>query len=233
MKIAVYNLADFPIGKHNVRDSRLDELDKFIKAKKKTYLQVEIVGPDNLLEADAILVSPESRTDLILKDLEFIETRLGRSENPQEKELLAKLKSILEKEIFVFQARLNSQEQQAISGYSLLTNRPVVVADAKDLENKDALLLRALKESGYICFFTGGERESRAWLIKQGTTAWEAAGEIHSDIQKGFIRAEIISFTDFIQLGGETKAKQAGKLRLEQKDYLMQDGDFTTFRFNR
>ncbi len=233
MKIAVFNLPDFPVGKHNVRDARLDQLDKLVRAKKKTYLQVEIVGQDAVLEADVILVAEDSRSDLILKDLEFVETRLGRSEEEQEKVILGKLKSILAKEEFIFQAGLSDTEKQTIAGYSLLTKRPVVVAQAKDLEDKDGLLLRVLKESGYISFFTGGEKESRAWLIRQGTTAWEAAGVIHSDIQKGFIRAEIISFADFIQAGGETPAKQAGKLRLEQKDYVMQDADFTTFRFNK
>ena len=68
---------------------------------------------------------------------------------------------------------------------------------------------------------------------KKGISAWEAAGTIHSDIQKGFIRAEIINFNDFIQAGGESQAKQAGKMRLEPKDYIMQDTDLVNFRFNK
>jgi ribosome-binding ATPase YchF (GTP1/OBG family) len=90
-----------------------------------------------------------------------------------------------------------------------------------------------VKEAGYISFFTAGEKETRAWLIKAGTTAWEAAGAVHSDIQKGFIRAEIIAFGDFVAAGSEAAAKQAGKLRLENKDYRMQDADWTNFRFNK
>ena len=76
-------------------------------------------------------------------------------------------------------------------------------------------------------------RASRAWPIRKGTTAWEAAGTIHSDIQKGFIRAEIISFADFLAAGGETQAKRAGKLRLELKQYVVQDYDLVNFRFNK
>jgi len=95
------------------------------------------------------------------------------------------------------------------------------------------LLSRAVSEGGYISFFTTGEKETRAWLIRKGTTAWEAAGAIHSDIQQGFIRAEIIGFDDFIKCGGENQAKQAGKQRLEQKDYVMQDTDLVNFRFNK
>ena len=103
----------------------------------------------------------------------------------------------------------------------------------EELEDLGTLLARVLAESKYICFLTVGDKENRSWLIKQNTTAWEAAGAIHSDIQQGFIRAEIISFADFIACGGETQSKQAGKMRLEQKDYVMQDGDLANFRFNK
>jgi ribosome-binding ATPase YchF (GTP1/OBG family) len=78
-----------------------------------------------------------------------------------------------------------------------------------------------------------GGKENRAWLIKQGSTAWEAAGTIHSDMQKGFIRAEIIGYGDFIVAGGETEAKRAGKQRLEIKTYVMQDYDLVNFRFTK
>lgn len=84
-----------------------------------------------------------------------------------------------------------------------------------------------------MSFFTTGEKETRSWLIKKGSTAWDASGAIHSDIQQGFIRAEIISFDDFMQHKGETGAKQAGKMRLEQKEYIMQDCDLANFRFNK
>ena len=84
-----------------------------------------------------------------------------------------------------------------------------------------------------ISFLTVGGKENRAWAIRVGTTAWEAAGSIHTDIQKGFIRAEIISFADCIAAGGETQAKHANKLRLETKTYVMQDYDLTNFRFSK
>lgn len=233
MKISVFSIPEINLGKYNIKDSRLDEVDKISKAKKKTYIQVELVNEDAVLEADLILALKDSSADVILKDLEFVETRLSRCEEESEKILLNKLKSILEKEQFIFEAGINDEEKKAISRYGLLTAKKIVLAEKKDLDNIDGLLFRAIKESGFISFFTTGERETRAWLIKNGTTAWEAAGSIHSDIQRGFIRAEIISFDDFIQSGGEPQAKQAGKLRIEQKDYIMQDGDLTNFRFNK
>ncbi len=86
---------------------------------------------------------------------------------------------------------------------------------------------------GYITFLTAGEKEVRAWTIRRGSTAREAAGAIHSDIEKGFIRAEVLSWRDFEEVGGDFKrAKERGLLRLEGKDYVVRDGDIITFRFN-
>jgi len=81
-------------------------------------------------------------------------------------------------------------------------------------------------------YFTAGEKEVRAWTIPVGATAPEAAGVIHTDFQKGFIRAEVIAYADYIACGGEPGAKEAGKWRLEGKDYIVQDGDVIHFRFN-
>jgi GTP-binding protein YchF len=85
---------------------------------------------------------------------------------------------------------------------------------------------------GLQSFLTAGPKESRAWTIKKGATAPEAAGVIHTDFQKGFIKAQIVSFDDLVELGSEAAAKAAGKLRLEGKDYVMRDGDVVEFRFN-
>lgn len=233
MKIAVCAIAGLSPGKHQIKDSRLDEVDHITKAKKKTYLQVDVVGEDAVLDAEAIIVAKDSAADLVLRDLEFVETRLSRATQEEEKALLAKLKAHLEKEEFLFTAPLSAEEQQLLTAYSVVTSRPVITATEADIAEPNSLLARALKEGGYLSFFTTGEKETRAWLIKKGTSAWEAAGVIHSDIQRGFIRAEIISFNDFISCGGETAAKQAGKLRLEQKEYLMQDADLANFRFNK
>mgnify|MGYP000243872542 FL=1 len=83
-----------------------------------------------------------------------------------------------------------------------------------------------------ITFFTAGPKEARAWTVRDGAKAPEAAGVIHSDFQRGFIRAETISFDDYINNQGEAGAKDAGKLRIEGSDYLVKDGDVFHFRFN-
>lgn len=85
---------------------------------------------------------------------------------------------------------------------------------------------------GLISYFTAGVKEVRAWTIRRGDSAPVAAGVIHKDFEKGFIRAETISYEDFIKHGGESKAKEAGALRVEGKEYIVQDGDIMHFRFN-
>lgn len=233
MKISVFAIPGISPGKQNVKDTRLDQADKLVSAKKKTYVQVELVGEDGALDADVIITVKDRCADLILRDLDFVETRLSRNPDPKEGALLQKLKSALEKEEFISSLGLSSEEKELISGFGLFTLKPVAVVDNNELEDLGALLFKVLNLSGFISFLTVGDKENRAWLIKKGTTAWEASGAIHSDIQKGFIRAEIISFADFIQAGGETQAKQAGKMRLEPKEYIMQDGDLASFRFSK
>ena len=83
-----------------------------------------------------------------------------------------------------------------------------------------------------MSFLTAGEPEVRAWTIKKGTKAPEAAGKIHSDIQRGFIKAEIVSFDDLMREGSMVAAKEKGLVRSEGKEYIMQDGDIVLFKFN-
>jgi len=120
------------------------------------------------------------------------------------------------------------------------------VAQLDDLEERMEFLqglgleetgLSRVIRAGYdlldlITFFTVGPKETRAWTVSRGATAPEAAGRIHSDFQKGFIRAETIGFDDYIAHSGEQGAKEAGRMRQEGRDYVVRDGDVMLFRFN-
>jgi hypothetical protein len=90
----------------------------------------------------------------------------------------------------------------------------------------------AYKLLGLITFYTAGPKEARAWTVHKGAKAPEAAGEIHSDFERGFIRAETIAYDDFLKFGGEAGARDAGRLRSEGKEYVVNDGDVLLFRFN-
>ena len=96
----------------------------------------------------------------------------------------------------------------------------------------DKLIRAAFSLLGLMTFLTAGPDESRAWTIKKNTTAPKAAGKIHTDFEKGFIRAEIVSYDDLISAGSVAAAREKGRVRLEGKDYIMQDGDIVNFRFN-
>ena len=119
------------------------------------------------------------------------------------------------------------------------------IAEMDDDEKKDFLEMEGVEEPGLNrliraaykllgleTFFTAGGKETRAWTFKRGTRAPQAAGIIHSDFERGFIRAEVMSFADLDEYGSPAKVKEAGKLRLEGKDYVMQDGDIVEFRLN-
>jgi hypothetical protein len=233
MKICVIGIPGINLGKCNIKDPRLDEADRLVEAKKKTYVQVDVVGEEEVQDADAVLVHADRQPDLILQDLEFVETRLGREPQPGELSALQKFKVRLESEQVLYGADLTPEESEATAAYRFATNKPITIAKPADLEDLDALMVRAYQQSDYISFLTVGGKENRAWPVRKGLTAWEAAGAIHTDIQKGFIRAEIISFEDFSSNGGETQAKRAGKQRLETKQYIMQDYDVVNFRFSK
>jgi hypothetical protein len=233
MKISLFGIQGIPLGKHNVKDPRLDQADKLVEAQKKTYAQVDVVEEKERITADAVLTTHAALSDLLVKDLDAVETRLSRDPSDAEQAVLQKLADALISEKSVSAAGLTADELGVISAHNFYSNRPVVVAGEAELAAPDALIVRAFQESGYLSFLTVGGKENRAWPIRKGTTAWEAAGVIHTDIQKGFIRVEIISFDDFIQAGGETQAKRAGKLRLETKPYVVQDYDLVNFRFNK
>ena len=96
----------------------------------------------------------------------------------------------------------------------------------------EQIIHKGFEKLGLMSYFTAGVKEVRAWTIKQNSTAPRAAAAIHNDFEKGFIRAEVISYNDYMEYGGEGKAKEAGKMRLEGKEYIVQDGDVMHFRFN-
>ena len=111
--------------------------------------------------------------------------------------------------------------------------RQLFLEDLGLTEPGSAKLIRgAYKLLNLETYFTAGEKEVRAWTIKVGSTAPQAAGVIHTDFEKGFIRAEVIAYDDYVNFGSEQKVKEAGKMRVEGKEYTVKDGDVMHFRFN-
>src|SRR5512132_881022 len=140
MKVALVGITDVPLGKHKVRDPRLDQADKLVKADTKTYAVVDVVGEDEASTADALVVSPEGRFDLVVQVLEFVETRLERDPPAAEKALLEKIKAHLEGEGLVAEAGLTAEELKLIESHAFVTAKPIVVAEADDVSAFDSFL---------------------------------------------------------------------------------------------
>ena len=148
----------------------------------------------------------------------------------------------------------NNKNLEALTSYAEKMQSPVITicakieSDISELDDEEKLIFlsemnleepglnRLIREAylllGLQTYFTAGVKEVHAWTTKIGATAPQAAGAIHTDFEKGFIRAEVISYNDYINLKGETKSKEAGKMKLEGKDYIVKDGDVMHFRFN-
>ncbi|NLN86553.1 MAG: redox-regulated ATPase YchF [Syntrophomonadaceae bacterium] len=228
-----------------------------------------------------------SDLDLIEKRIERINSNKKRSQMLKELGLLERLRDALNEEKAISSVAINDDEQEIMSTYQFLTNKPLliclniseneisleeypqkdrimeysrqtnipVVAVSADIEREIAELEPAEKEIflqdlgitetglakisrsmyqrlGLISFFTVGEDEVKAWTIEAGTSARKAAGKIHSDIERGFIRAEVVDYQVFKDLGSMVAVKEKGLFRLEGKEYVVKDGEIVHFRFN-
>lgn len=151
----------------------------------------------------------------------------GAAGNPLVKELQA-LVETENAEMIVISARIEEEIAQLDDEERVEYLKELGI----DESGLDKLIKKSYKLLGLISFLTAGKPEVRAWTIRQGTKAPQAAGKIHSDIEKGFIRAEIVSYNDLMACGSYNAAKEKGLVRLEGKEYVMQDGDVTLFRFN-
>lgn len=127
---------------------------------------------------------------------------------------------------------ISGQVEAEISELNPEERREFLASLGVESSGLDRLTVAGHKLLNLITFFTVGPKECHAWTAEAGSTAPQCAGKIHSDFERGFIRAEVISYQDYADNGGEVKAREAGKMRTEGKDYLMQDGDIVHFRFN-
>lgn len=155
------------------------------------------------------------------------EDKINDENNP----LVDKVKEIAEREgsnVVVISAEIESQISQLDKEDGQMFLEELGMTES----GLDKLIKASYSLLGLISFLTAGPMETRAWTIKKGTKAQQAAGEIHSDIERGFIRAEIVSYDDLMACGSMNAAKEKGLVRSEGKDYIMEDGDVVLFRFN-
>ena len=224
-------------------DKRIDKAKKSLKADKKFQFEIDLLEKikknlEDGIPARALEYSEEEKE--IVKDLFLLTTKPiiyianiseSQLEMPDREEMVIKVKDYAKKE-GADVVTLCVKIEEELSG--LDDNDKIEMLEALGLEESglDKLIKKSYDLLGLMSFLTAGEPEVRAWTIKKGTKAPEAAGKIHSDIQRGFIKAEVVSYDDLMKEGSMVAAREKGLVRSEGKEYIMQDGDIVLFKFN-
>jgi hypothetical protein len=232
MKASVFGIPDFPFGKKALPDERLKKLEELYRAQKVTQIQVEFTTQNDLKTADAIVSLADKRIDLIILDMETLEGKADKALEEKEKNILSRCQTLLEKETPLCLGSFSEEEKKWIANNNFITIRPVVFIPRDEMENMPVLAKNVYEKAGRISFLTAGVKEARAWEVRKDTRAVEAAGAIHSDIERGFIRAEVMAYEDLIKVGNVNQAKNEGFLRQEGKEYIVKDGDIIEFKFS-
>ena len=232
MKASVFGIPDFLFGKKALPDERLKKIEELYRAQKVTQIQVEFTTEKDLKTADAIVALSDKKLDLVILDMEALEAKADKAPEEKEKNILGRVQALLEKETPLCLGDFNEEEKKWIANNNFVTVRPVVFITKSDMENMPALTRKVYDGAGRISFLTGGVKEARAWEVRKNATAVEAAHAIHSDIARGFIRAEVLSYDDLIKVGNVNQAKSEGLARQEGKDYIVKDGDIMDFKFS-
>lgn len=226
MLISITDL-DYEEGKVKYDDERLDTLTDKISPKKTVPFYIEIIR-GSYADADILASTSENVLDLLIPDIEKAETRLKNSEDDEEIILMKKVLGMLEEERPLSEAEWNNSELKKLRALGMFSIKPVILTE-KDTPLQD-FLKKAVKKSKTIFFYTAGPKEVHAWDMKEGATAVECAGKIHSDLERGFVRADIVSYEDFLACHSMNDAKTRKIAKVVEKDYPVTDGDVLEIR---
>ena len=224
-------------------NKRLDKARKNLKADKKYQEEIDLLEKikENLekgISARALEFNEEEK--VLVKDMFLLTTKPilyianiseEQMDNCQNDEMVLKVKEYAKKEnAEVIPLCIKIEEE--LSGLNDDDKKEMLEALGLQESGLDKVIKKSYDLLGLMSFLTAGEPEVRAWTIKKGTKAPQAAGKIHSDIERGFIKAEVISYNDLIKEGSMVQAREKGLVRQEGKEYIMQEGDIVLFKFN-
>ena len=224
-------------------EKRLDKANKMLKADKKYQIEINALtrlktALENGKSARTVEITDEEKE--FLKDLFLLtskpiiyianvsEEQLGNTENDENVKKVAELAKAEHTKCIPLCAKI----EEELSTLDDKDKKEMLEALGLEESGLDRVIKESYDLLGLMSFLTAGEPEVRAWTIKKGTKAPEAAGKIHSDIQRGFIKAEIVSYDDLMREGSMINAREKGLVRQEGKEYIMQDGDIVLFKFN-
>jgi len=224
-------------------NKRLDKAKKNLKADKKYQEEIDLLEKikenlENGVSARALDFNEEEQ--VLVKDMFLLTTKPilyianiseEQIENAENDEMVLKVKEYAAREkAEVIPLCVKIEEE--LSGLEEEDKKEMLEALGLEESGLDKVIKKSYDLLGLMSFLTAGEPEVRAWTIKKGTKAPQAAGKIHSDIERGFIKAEVVSYDDLIREGTMVAAKEKGLVRSEGKEYIMQDGDIVLFKFN-
>lgn len=224
-------------------NKRLDKARKNLKADKKYQVEINLLerikeNLENGISARAIEFNEDEQE--LVKDMFLLTTKPilyianvneNQIDNMENEPLVLKVKEYASKEkAEVIPLCVKIEEE--LSGLSDDDKKEMLEALGLEESGLDKVIKKSYDLLGLMSFLTAGEPEVRAWTIKKGTKAPQAAGKIHSDIERGFIKAEVVSFDDLMNAGSMVQAREKGLVRSEGKEYIMQDGDIVLFKFN-
>ena len=224
-------------------NKRLDKARKNLKADKKFQQEIDVLEKikenlENGISARAIDFNEEEQ--VLVKDMFLLTTKPilyianiseEQLENAENDEMVLKVKEYAAKEkAEVIPLCVKIEEE--LSGLEDEDKKEMLEALGLEESGLDKVIKKSYDLLGLMSFLTAGEPEVRAWTIQKGTKAPQAAGKIHSDIERGFIKAEVVSYSDLMKVGSMVNAKEKGLVRSEGKEYIMQDGDIVLFKFN-
>jgi len=228
MKIAVSGV-NLPEGKTKCVDPVVETLtEKFQPAKVSPYY-FEFL-PDAYAESDAIVIHRERILDLLIPDMEMIENRMDRCESPDERALLQRAQAHLEDSLPLCDMSLNGERAMLLElgPWSL---KPTIVMDETDAD-PSTVGRSAMQKARKMFFYTAGKQEVHAWFTGEGADAVTCAGRIHSDLARGFIKAELVSFEDLMTAHSMEDARRKGLTRLVDRDEVVPPETVLEIRFN-
>lgn len=224
-------------------NKRLDKARKNLKADKKYQQEIDVLEKikENLENGISVRAMDFTKDEQeLVKEMFLLTTKPilyianiseEQLENAENDEMVKKVKEYASKEkAEVIPLCVKIEEE--LSGLEEEDKKEMLEALGLEESGLDKVIKKSYDLLGLMSFLTAGEPEVRAWTIKKGTKAPQAAGKIHSDIERGFIKAEIVSYSDLMKVGSMVNAKEKGLVRSEGKEYIMQDGDIVLFKFN-
>jgi ribosome-binding ATPase len=220
---------DLPEGKVKYQDERVITLDQKLSPKKITPFYVEFIR-DDFSHCDGFLLAQARIWDLLILDMEKLEARRERTGDEAEKALLDKCLGYLEQEVPLCDGDFTEAELTLLRTLAPLSLKPTLVtAEAPELNDAITMIL---KKSGIIFFYTADKKEVHAWPVQRDSDIVTCAGKIHSDLARGFIKADIVNYDDFLQAYNMQEARTKGLVKLVDRDYTIHEGDIIEIRFN-